>query len=177
MPLPPRSTEPDGYQGYHADLLSAFRDYNPTAAQTSSHRRRRQLLGFALQAKPTEMIEHGLPVRITTGQLPSGAAAAHEVEDGIKDAANRVRVRPASCRLRREMALDASPLRVREALGYIVLILQRVGCYVTSAPSPTTRCMSSACAGRARALRPRRRCARRSRARVREPGECEGSLY
>jgi hypothetical protein len=68
----------------------------------------------ALEAKAPEVVKHRLPRREVAREIAPGAAGAQDVEDSVQDAAQRVRARSSSSRHRRQIALDAGPLNIRE---------------------------------------------------------------
>ena len=69
---------------------------------------------FALQAESPEVVDGRPPRREIPWEVAPRTAAPHHVEDGVEDAAKRVRARSASPRQGRKMALDAGPLCVGE---------------------------------------------------------------
>ena len=69
------------------------------------------------QAQAPEMLEHGLPWRKIGWQVAPWTTGAQDVKNGIKNGTQGVGRRPASFGLRREMALQTLPLRIRKIAG------------------------------------------------------------
>lgn len=68
----------------------------------------------AFEAEASEMVKHRLSWREIAGQIAPGAPGAQNVEDGVENAAQRVRALLASSRQWREQTLGARPFGVRE---------------------------------------------------------------
>jgi len=73
-----------------------------------------QLAPYAFEAKPPKVVEDCRPRREVRGEIAPGAAGAHDVENGVEDASQRMGTRSASCRQGREIALDAGPFSVSQ---------------------------------------------------------------
>jgi hypothetical protein len=67
-----------------------------------------------LETKAPKMVEDRLPWWEIARQIAPATASAHDIEDGVEDAAQQVCVRSAPRRQVREIALDIRPLVVRE---------------------------------------------------------------
>lgn len=67
-----------------------------------------------IEAKASEMLVDCLPRTEVGGHVAPGAASAQDVKDGVEDAAQLARPWSATTWQRREIALDAHPLRIRE---------------------------------------------------------------
>src|SRR5690348_5908091 len=88
---------------------------NPLALR--SMQRCVQQMPDASQAKATKMVEDRLPRWIVARQVAPSTATAHDVEDGVEDASQRMGARSASCRQGWKIALDAGPFGISQVAG------------------------------------------------------------